>query len=436
MGWGIGKNHRDVITASYRAMERQRGGRRYTNTNGVVERQVAGSKSTSRVIWPNKGHRVVGDAPALIRSKATGLIVPYAHDAHLMAKVTTRQPIGRSAVQVATSVVTDLLESKPGQVDIFFDLADGTKYPAQRAAVAVERAARGGTTAAKLAIILQQFACTSVAEVLTLDPNHLPLLESRLIDWAAVFNIPAIKPWAWRVFQAALTVAAVRKLKSVADPVVVRVWCTDGTTVYSITSDCVTTKTVHPEFDFGEADLRVFYCAAQASIAGAHVVIQSIDTDFILMATAAAWFSPVTTVLLRLKHDVYDVRDCIAAAGPDQIDRLNRAYWMMSLGSDYSNTLTNNGYMSKGLCSLITSTTKGPYTASESGVSFTVADAKRVLSSINRVKKTKPPAKQLDESLLDMHFCVQYYGFMFDKHTPCPQLYNVGETPAPFSITL
>ena len=440
MGWGIGKNHRDAIMASCRAMERQRGGRRYLNTHGVVERQLSGTKSTSHIIWPGSGHRAVGDAPALIRSKATGLIIPYAHDAHLMAKVSARPPIGRSAVQVATSVITDMQESKPAEIDIFFDLANVAAYPKQRAAVAVERAARGNASAAKLTTILRQFACVSVAEVLMLDPNHLPLLESRLIDWAAVFNIPAIKPWAWRVFQNALVIAAVRRLTTAAaDPtLIVRIWCTDGKTMYTIAKDRVSTETVHLEVDFGEADLRVFYSAAQASIAGAAVVVHSIDTDFLLMAVSAAWFSPLTTVLLRLKHDVYNLRDCTAAAGPDQIDRLNRAYWMMSLGSDYSNTLTNNGYLSKGLCSLITSTTTGPYTRSGLNVQFSMASAKQVLSGIKRCKKKTPPAKELDESLLDMHFCVQYYGFMFDKQLqpPCPPLSKVGETPAPFLIAM
>jgi len=419
MGLGIPKTKRDVVMANARALEKQRGGRRFAAADGVVRRQLAESPSVRHIVWPGAGHHAIGDAPALIRSNATGLIIPFVHDTLLCPANTARTAMGRSAVQVSTSVLTHMLESNPLFVDIYFDLANRQRYPPQREAVAVQRQARCKSDNSVIATLVKQFNCASVTDVIALDVGHMPLLESKFIDWAAVFNVPALKSWAWLVFQNALRVAAVRAIAKLKhNNVTCRIWCTDGATLHTITKASSATSIVHPETDFGEADLRVFFSAAQASINGAHVVIHTIDTDFMVMALAAVWFLPVTTVLLRLKLDVYNVRDIINLAGTTKTDRLNAAFWMLSLGSDYSNPLTNNGFMSKELCSFITSNCNGPYTLTSSTVAtFTAAHALEILRSAKRVNKKKAPPKELIVTLHDMHFCVQYYGFLFDTST-------------------
>lgn len=416
MGWGIDKSKRDIVTANARALERTPGGRRYANVHGQLSRQLPQAKSTRHIVWPAAGHRAFGDAPALIRSNATGLMIQYSHDRHMAGTGVPRTAAGRSAIQVATSVLNGMLESSPGQVDVFFDLADAAAFPPQRAEVAAKRGAQNQMPAEKVAALVAQFRCASVKDVVALDPAHLPLLETRNIDWAAVFNVRTLKPWAWLVYQNALKVVAVRKAATV-DDLVVRIWCTDGSTQHAVTKRGVKTSVVHLEYDYGEADLRVFFAAANAAIAGANVVVHSIDTDFFTLAMAATWFEPATTVMLKLKHDVYNLRDFIGDR--NTVERLNAAFWMVSFGSDYSNSLTNNGYLTKGLCSLLQDPVgAGPYAVADNHMVFKAADALGVLAGLKRHKKTKPPPKTLEQSLLDMHFCVCYYGFHFDGSYP------------------
>ena len=436
MGLGIPKAHRDLVTASSRALEATRSGRRYKTQTKTISRQQISGSNIRNIIWPKAGHRAGGDAPALIRSNVIKMQTPFSDDVHLTGRVNPAPKVGRSACQIAQSVFNTLNESKPGEIDIFFDLADSSQYPPQRALVAAKRNAKPVASSA-ITTVLEQLGCTSVLQAEALDTDHVPLLMSRLIDWAVVFSIPALKPFAWRVFQSALkTTIAKITLKKGCAPLTVRIWCTDGITCHTLTTTSIkTTISAKPLFDFGEADLRVFNCAARANILGQEVVVHSIDTDFFVMAIASVWFTPNAAFLLRMKTDVYDVRELIKIAG-DKTARLNMAFWLLAFGCDYSNSLTNNGHLSKTLLHLVQNERRGPYADKDSTATFNVADAHVILDTLKRTKKTKAPPKSIETTLNDMHFCVRYYGFLFDHFVSSEMAFTVDAYTLQFTTSM
>lgn len=422
MGWGLGREPRTTLLAASAAALKKTGIVHSMQHPRRVGRPGAGQKVSSvnldHIKWPTTRHDAFGDMNALCRSK----VAP-----------------GMPAMAIARSVMKTLLSSGPANVHMFFDLVDIDKFPPQRRLL---HAKRYGTTARpfeEVMAVLKMFGCSTIEELADVDPHNIPLMNSTTINWSVVFSTPALKPFAWRVFEAASMVVATEmaSLPSSTWPAdrIVRIYCSDGTTVREVTRGKTSSRELALDADFGEGDLRVFYNAAMGMTKGVGAVIHTIDTDLLLLAVASAWFVPECPFMLSLKTSVYNMKSVIMhMGGHDRCARLNAAFWMMSVGTDYSNSLTNNGYYVKDLVSLMTGRETVPFCVDATGLEmYDLLGAQRRLKELRcRTLKTKQPEKSVPVTLSDILFCVKYYGLLFDRkdmfpaYVPATEAYKAG----------
>lgn len=406
MGWKANKANRQLILASGRAFEH---GVTCVNKRHPRSEHVArqSSGSNANIVWPEGESAAVGDWPAVVRA-----LIPKASekaDSSLFCKSVSN--ITRSALKV-------LMASSPTRVEIFFDRRDSSAFPPQRAAVAAERYSSDPDPDV-LAELLRQLNCDTLDDVEGLDPEHRGYRESSNIDWSSMFTIPRLKQWAWKVFVASVVdecVQATAKGDEWAEGCIFHVWCPDGKTCFAISDGIYTIKKKKCD-PFGEADLRSFYCAARISQKSrVPVVLHTIDTDLLLCAMSATWFCPEQPFLISLKAETYNVNDMIhKLSNGNAVIRLNFAFWMFLFGCDYIKPLTNFGFYSKSFVEILKSRVQEPYTEVKPGkIEFSLEKALKVLSFQKRAKKKEKPEKTLESTLLDMDFCLRYYGLMFD----------------------
>tara|TARA_B100000795_G_C22771552_1_gene428110 strand:- start:72 stop:1334 length:1263 start_codon:yes stop_codon:yes gene_type:complete len=364
--------------------------------------QSSSSTQTSRSIFGGSPHRSIVDAPALIRSNAVR---------------------GRSALDIARSVLNAASVTRPTEMHIYFDLEDRVMYPPQRDIVQAIRYP-GAPPPALTAEFCKLMNCQTIHDLYLADIYHLPTLKNASIDWVSAFSSTELKPFAWRVFAAALRASAIERAGTTQSPQF-KIFCADGKTTHCVSNTGIASTLLKKlEPDFGEADLRVFYDAAMANMDGRKTIIHSIDTDFLLMTIASAWFVPREPFYIALKHSAFDGCKVLKLIGAgDTVRRLNAAFWCMAAGTDYSNPLTNNGYYTKCLVQLMADPPQGPFVLSAKAAVFKPTLVKPILARIKCRKMKKTPLKTLSDTVSDMLFCVKYYGlhWAWTGTTPYPK---------------
>jgi hypothetical protein len=340
----------------------------------------------------------------------------------------------RSPMDVAGSLYKKLVTLRPWLCEVFFDKADSTSYPPQRAEVAAARAAVGGSgvTIETICGLMAKYRCKRVDDLGTTDVNHLPYLTDRTIDWAALFSRPATKRLAWNLLGTALHYT-MRINAATVDPTncfATRIYLPDGETVLTTnpTDEVLPDECRNP---YGEGDLQCFNAARIYNTAGRSTIIASIDTDFILIL-AASCFCPQQPFVIDLKSGALCGRALsMLVGGYDREVRLNACFWLISHGGDYSVPFTRLGFYTKSLLELFEAALASK-TAGErlSRVITQKADSdvwefhpQRVMKQLHTTKQRKrnnaqviahPPHKCMARTL----FSLLYYGFAFDPLGP------------------
>jgi hypothetical protein len=174
---------------------------------------------------------------------------------------------------------------------------------------------------------------------------------------------------------------------------------------------------------FGEADLQCLYAAFAASKKGKPVIVATIDTDYHFML-AASQFTPVHPFVLDLPSGRVCGRLLAAKfGGASAAARLNAAFWMLTLGCDYSDPFSRLGIWNRSLIERIMQSADNTNAnvfrqviqLKEGGWTFDHNHALRQLSHMMTRKKTsmlskRTPAKAVQEAL----FCLRYYSFSFE----------------------
>jgi hypothetical protein len=370
--------------------------------SGVVA--ASGALAKSLTIPLPTGGRVCVDANAMLRSKAFARL---------------------SAVDIAKSMLTVAGTSMPRSIEIFFDSDDSSAYPPQRAAVHAERyPASSQLPASEINAIAAKFGATSAEALATTSADPLPLRTNRKIDWQKSFTSPLLKAFLWRILaEATRHVAVMRMANGELDECTVQIHAPDGT---------VETVGMDPDFAvaprrFAEADLQTFNAGRVHADAKQTVIIYSIDTDFLLMTAATIGFMPSVPFIIHLKSGVTDGRKLIERLGGKYMKtRINNVFWLLSLGCDYAEPLTKQGYYTRGLTSLVGSlpTPLAPALAVVNDtVTLDVASVETILGTLKcRAQSTKSAEQNakrhrarppLQHALGDLLFCLRYYGFMF-----------------------
>lgn len=370
---------------------------------------------------PHNG-RVCVDANAILRSKTF-----------------SRQ----SAIDVAKSMLVLCTQSGPRSIEIFFDSDDQAAYPAQRATVHAERyPASNQMPVEEMNALAVKFGATSIVELATASADRLPLRNNRKIDWQKCFGCPPLKAFLWRIlFEATRHVAVQRLANGELEECTIQIHAPNGT---------IATIGAEPDFPvaarrFGEGDLQTFNAARVHADNGQPVIIYSIDTDFLLMTMATITFTPTAPFIVHLKSGVTDGGKLIERLGGKyQKTRLNNIFWLLSLGCDYAEPMTKQGYYTKGLLTLVGGAPQSMAPALslvKDTVTLDVASAEAILTSIKRREQSKSTAEHaakrhrarppLEESLAELLFCLRYYGFMFppdgDPYPPASKDYYQSE---------
>lgn len=320
---------------------------------------------------------------------------------------------GVSMMTIARNTLSVPRTGKPKNISLFFDLADRSRYPPQRADVHNQRAV--DMPYHRVHAMLKAFGKTELSDLETIDVTHLPLLTSDAVPWLDAFLVPECKALAWRALAEAIRVCAVNDDSGTA----YAIHTADGVTRHAVVGGKCTTTVAASSSQFGEADLSVMQAATVANQKGENVIVHTIDTDYLAMGVCAAWHTPPSKAvfLIALKSAVYNVASLVRCVLGDksECDRLNAGFWMFGMGGDYVNPLTNNGYYRKGLVPFIKEERTGPFEEREGKVFFVLANAVNALRKLpRRIQKKRVPKKTLECTLMDMYFCVMYYGRYFD----------------------
>ena len=355
--------------------------------------------------WPVSEHVAVLDAAAAIRRHAFK---------------------GSSALRVCMGVINLGMTSKPAELQIFFDRLERAAYPPQRAELHRQRYAGKELSYSATAEILERLNCT--LEGLETLPILRPLLLRVDLDWVNMFMNKDLKAFAFRMFavgfkHAAMAMFADGKLDSQAT---IKVMSPATNAVCTLTKNRVlsATRPMPLRHAFGEGDLRCYAAALKATVKDKReVVIHSIDTDFLLMTLCASvWLEDPDSLpeaYIVLTSDVYVSSMLYRQFRPVVMeDRMNTAFWAMAFGTDYSRPLTNNGYYSAGLQTLMDPRVHGrqPITVIDATTAIFKYDrAMGVLSKLRCHKTKKQPPDSTKTTLLKMMFCLEYYGLMFAR---------------------
>lgn len=325
------------------------------------------------------------------------------------------------------------MSSRPTSLSILFDLLDRDAYPPQRAQLHHERYAGKELSFADTTAVMQQLNCT-LSELQTMCITR-PLLQRVDLDWTKLFMSKELKAFAFRLFAVGFKHAAMAMFCSGKLPagVVVKVMSPVADEVSTLSKGNVQSgKAAVPLANlFGEGDLRCFGTALrEAASSKAPVVVHSIDTDFLLMAVCTSvWLPVVPEMFIVLTADVYLASKLHAQFKPLTVeDKLNTAFWAMAFGTDYSKPLTNNGFKSADIKTLMDPQVhaRQPITVLDDTTAvFSMKQALRTLKRFRISKKTGPDS--VETTLLKMMFCLEYYGLMFVGNglfPPTPRLHE------------
>jgi hypothetical protein len=208
---------------------------------------------------------------------------------------------------------------------VFFDKSDTTLYPPQRAQVRLERDATVTPPSFDtIQTLVLKYGCEP-KDFGTTSLYHLPYLADRTIDWKLLFSSSSTKALAFNLLATALHHAFVTKY-SQRKMVLTRIYRPDGTTV-NVVGGGADEPNQHLSI-YGEADLQVFSAAKTMSDKGVSCLINTIDTDFLLMAVCNINFNPTVPVVLDLKTSAVSLNKLVAAMGADDAERrMNVAFW-------------------------------------------------------------------------------------------------------------
>lgn len=400
MGWGLCKKKREEWLGPCTLQPKK--ATKVAGRRGLAKRmkspKLTRVTKNAQVEWPQGKHTVIVDVAAAARS--------VVHAGETSAMIIAKHVHTRATVDNPTSVV------------FVFDSFVSKAYPPQRAALHETRYAGKHLDYDAVAGICKLLNIDTPKDVHALDLVSRPLLSRMDLPWQQLFLNKDFKQFAFRLIATALRYTAVdrRTAVDICLPSATHRCVVDGTGATHVQKEVGT--------EFGEGDLRVWHVGLSAMKRGENVDVHSIDTDFLLMVMASVHLAPPTSKLVvTLKSGRYDGRKLIRMLlGPDASlqHRLNRAFWAMAFGTDYSNPLTHNGYYTKGLMTLLQpDSTANPLTVSADGKSatFCLREALRNLGTLkSNAKKQAVVGKGKDSvttTLKKMLFCLQYYGLMF-----------------------
>lgn len=400
MGWGLSKKQREQLLVGCTLQSKN--ATKVAGRRGLAKRMKT-PKLTSidkgvQVVWPQGKHTVVVDVNAAARSVCHGGVT--------------------SAMIIAKHVHARAMADKPTSIVYVFDAFDQALYPPQRKDLHATRYAGKHLDYDAVATICKLLNIDTPQDVHMLDLVNRPLMSRMDLPWQQLFMNKDLKQFAFRLIATALRHTAVdrRTAVDICLPSATHRCVVDGTGTTRVQKEVGT--------DFGEGDLRCWHATLSAVNRGESVDVHSIDTDFLLMVMASVHLAPPPSKLVvTLKSGRYDGCKLInMMMGPDTSlqHRLNRAFWAMSFGTDYSNPLTHNGYYTKGLLTLMMpGCDADPLTVSPDGrhATFCLREALRNLGALkSNAKKQAVVGKGKDSvttTLKKMLFCLQYYGLMF-----------------------
>lgn len=393
MGWLAGKGLRDKLLAG---------------TMLPVQKPAVKVKPRKKTLpvppaYPSAPHVFV-DLPAAARKK-----------------VAPRQ----SPLDIANGLIRQLKPMKPALAEFFCDKADPSAHPPERRTLAMARAARvTAPTSEEIYAVMQAYGVQGgPTQMGQTDVSHMPFLTNRNTNWSLLFSNPNTKQLAWKLIVTALEHAYLTEFAAEgAHTYPVRIYCPDGVTVLSVGHSDIPLAAL----PYGEADLQFYKAARVASEAGKECICVTIDTDAFLMHVAGG-FTPERAFILDLPSGRVCGRLLAAAfGGTDPEVRLNAAFWMLTLGCDYSVPFTRFGLWNKSLVEKIHAAMHRNGTAQVISVdaakgewTFDCREAQLQIGQMpTRNVTSLKCVHTLKQGVQDALFCLRYYSFSFDADGP------------------
>lgn len=409
MGWAIPAGYRTQILKSAAVYQKQIEKPSKQKKKGKAARAL--TLASSAAAASKQAATPVNDAMPVLESAARQPVSIVDGNALVRSKVVS----GVSALTIAQATMRTALQNNPSSLIVSFDTF--SNHSLMRAEVQKKRQQRTAMHITEKTRFLKNLACSTAEDLWRINVSHLPLLRNANVDWQVAFAFSDTKKWAVTVFETALRHIAVEAvaLKKRQAPNVT-IFCSDGTTQHTVTSIGVYSK-VQSNYRPQEGDLDSFSHAMQQDT---HVMLHTIDTDLVLLPFANALAKPTHDVWICLKNEAYDFSKLVGQMTDGSIvGRLNVAFWMMALGTDYNASLTTVGYYTKDLLGIVQSKPNKPFSVSGTdGYLFTIKDAMAMLPT--KVCKPKNITKDIHNLLKQIAYSVQYYGRWWDPEThPC-----------------
>ena len=188
-------------------------------------------------------------------------------------------------------------------------------------------------------------------------------------------------------------------------------------------------------YRYQESDLDVW---SKVAVQNEHTLIHSIDTDMVLILFATAHQMYKNHVWLVLKNEAYNAKTLVASMTDSTVvGKLNIAFWMMTLGTDYNASLTTVGYYTKDIVELIESKPTTPFKKTgENQYTFALSRALQHLPK--KVCKKKNVKAHVCNLLARVAVSVQYYGKWWNPitHPSGPDLPNFDAADESFTLVL
>lgn len=337
-------------------------------------------------------------------------------------------PREQSAERLCDGIFRGLINKCAGTLVIMFDCSERmherreslhrARYPALTDAQ-VEAAADAGKVVVGRRAFSRGSHPYATAEVKKFTPRT-PLVWNRL--WASAEG----KAMGWQMLYTALIVACHR---NATDDHTCIMWLRGAPFVWPYTSEpekhralAETARAVCAN-TYGEADQRI--CEAARIIAGGApggaMLVQTIDTDFLLQALCTPAWGGVATLHLQLKNETVDLAGMCSRFGGGAAARINAAFWCMACGGvDYCRGLTRFGYKTSDLLACAEPGAAPPVVdAGEGCVALRTKTLLGHLSTLSRRRMKRVTVDDFSGEVNDMMFCIALFAGMSSKREPC-----------------
>ena len=338
-------------------------------------------------------------------------------------------PREQSARQLCDGLFRNLMNKCTGTLVIMFDCSERmherreslhlARYPPLTDAQ-IDTAAEAG----KVVVGRRAFARGSqpytAAEIKTFTA-HTRLVWNRL--WASAEG----KALGWQMLYTALIVACHRHA---TDDHTCIMWLRGAPFVWPYTRDAgkhralAETARVVCANTYGEADQRICEAAriiAGNSAPGGTMLVQTIDTDFLIQALCTPAWGDRVVLHLQLKNEKVDLAGMCRRFGGDAGRRINAAFWCLACGGvDYCKGLTRFGYKTSDLLACAEPGAAPPVIDIAGGCLALRTETLMVhLAALPRRKMKRAAAHDFDKEIRDMLFCVALFAGMASTREPC-----------------